>query len=450
MGAVDVVVGFLVYDYVFIPPYYTLSVGASQNWVALGVYATVMLIVSKVVSDLQSAKRQADRAKEETRRLLEFSQELIGQRSPMTVAKTTANALFEVFNLDSIVISTPEREGSFKIMVEIGDPIDPVVRSSITPQSSVDRVSQLRIESTTQSNKVTLGVPLSSGGALVGFVVLSGSELSKVQAELLQVFINQCAISLHKAVLDQEAENSRILKEVDKWRKTLLETVSHDLRTPLSSIKTAASLLVDSDLKLQSHDFETLVSTILTQTDRLTQMVFNLLDATKIESGMLVLRLAKSDLFEAIVEGVRTLGDKTVAQVEFISQDNLSQDVNIDAALIGRVAANLVENALRYSPKDRPVKVRLVDEVDNFKVEITNYGKRMTKDEEDDVKEMLQGMGRSKRSQGLGLWIAKTFIELHGGAIGVDSSKDDGVTFYFTVPKQTTTTQKESDEHFSS
>ena len=232
--------------------------------------------------------------------------------------------------------------------------------------------------------------------------------------------------------------------------KAKLETVSHDLRTPLSSIKTAASLLVDSDLKLQSHDFETLVSTILTQTDRLTQMVFNLLDATKIESGMLVLRLAKSDLFEAIVEGVRTLGDKTVAQVEFISQDNLSQDVNIDAALIGRVAANLVENALRYSPKDRPVKVRLVDEVDNFKVEITNYGKRMTKDEEDDVKEMLQGMGRSKRSQGLGLWIAKTFIELHGGAIGVDSSKDDGVTFYFTVPKQTTTTQKESDEHFSS
>ncbi len=450
VGAIDVIVGFLIYDFVFIPPYYTLSVGASQNWVALGVYATVMLIVSKVVSDLQTAKRKADQARGETRRLMEFSQELIGQRSPLTVANTTANALFEVFNFDSITISVPESKGTFKTMVHVGEEIDGNVAASITPQKSVELVSQLRVTSPKDANKVIMGLPLSSGGTLVGFLVVSGSELTKVQKNLLQVFIDQCAISLHKAILDQEAEKSRVLEEVDRWRKTLLETVSHDLRTPLSSIKTAASVLIDSELKLQDQDFKTLVQTVLSQTDRLTQMVFNLLDATKIESGNLVLRLSNSDLFEAIVEGVRTLGDEATGRVEFIGQDNFSQDVNIDISLIGRVSANLVENALRYSPKNRPVEVRLIEEVDCFRVKITDYGPPIPSDIMSDIVEMLQGTERSRRSQGLGLWIAKTFIELHGGAVGVDSMSESGVTFYFTVPKTIPSTLKDHYEHYPS
>lgn len=450
VGATDVIVGFLIYDYVFIPPYYTLSVGASQNWVALGVYATVMLIVSKVVSDLQIAKRRADQAREETKRLMEFSQELIGQRSPLTVANTTANALFEVFNFESISISTPEPEGTFKTMVHIGEPIDEKVMSSITPQKSAELVSQLRITSLKDTNKVTMGLPLSSGGTLVGFLVVSGSKLTRVQANLLQVFIDQCAISLHKAILDQEAEKSRILEEVDRWRKTLLATVSHDLRTPLSSIKAAASVLVDSDLKLQDQDFKVLLDTVLSQTDRLTQMVFNLLDASKIESGILILRLSNSDLFEAIAEGVRTLGDEALGRVKFMGQDNFSQDVSIDTSLIGRVSANLVENALRYSPKDRPVEVRLIENEDHFKVEITDYGPEIPNYIMGDIFEMLQGTERSRRSEGLGLWIAKTFIELHGGVLGVDSMRKDGVTFYFTVPKTTSSTSKGPNERYRS
>jgi two-component system sensor histidine kinase KdpD len=147
IGAFDVAVGFLIYDYVFIPPYYTLSVGASQNWVALVIYATVMLVVSKVVSDLKEAKGRADQASKDTRRLMEFSQDLVGQRSPEIVTAATAKALFEVFALDSVSLYLSDMTHNLKEMIALGRPIQSDVIASLTPQErkhSYKSVSQMR------------------------------------------------------------------------------------------------------------------------------------------------------------------------------------------------------------------------------------------------------------------------------------------------------------------
>lgn len=440
IGVVGVVVGFLLYDYVFIPPYYTLTVGASQNWVALGVYAIVVLLVSKVVSDLKQARHNAFRISNSTRELFELSQLLVGERNPSALLHSTADALHKVFGFDSVLILTPNDFNLLEPSVHLGPKIPQEEIDQVVPRVQPGGPTRLSFEDPDNKESPVRAIPLSSSGSLVGIVITKGQALDKFQSDLLSVFINQSALSLHKAILRNDAERALVLEEIDKWRKILLETVSHDLRTPLSSIKAAASDLVDPVLTIDPADRDLLLTTIVSQSDRLASMVFNLLDATKIESGTLIPHLEANDLIDVVSEGIKTLGNDISTRVIMEASDVIHSPVNIDSTLIARAVGNLVENAVKYARPGSMVKVFISQDQSSYNVLVSNEAPALSQKTLEEINLTLLNKMRFPR-RGLGIWIAKTFVELHQGEISFaytsssHTSTFQTINFQFTIPR---------------
>jgi two-component system sensor histidine kinase KdpD len=256
---------------------------------------------------------------------------------------------------------------------------------------------------------------------------------------LLGTFANQAALAVDRARLRDQAVRTRLLEEIDRWRSALMGAVSHDLRTPLASVKTAVSSLRRTDVELGAHDRAELLELIEEQADRLARLVTNLLDMTRIESGALELRPVAIAFDELVAEALGMLGEMADrGRIRIDVPDDLAL-LHIDHVLISQVVANLVENAERLSPEDGIIRIsaRPSPTAPSTKVEISvgDQGPGIAPDERERVFEMFSQNGGGGRA-GLGLAIAKAFVEAHGGLIWIDPDVDRGARVVFTVPSE--------------
>jgi two-component system sensor histidine kinase KdpD len=220
-------------------------------------------------------------------------------------------------------------------------------------------------------------------------------------------------------------------------RHSLMGAVSHDLRTPLATMKLASSMLYDPNISLSEADEHELHGLIDVEADRLNRLVTSLLDMTRIDAGVLDIRRTPSS--------VRDLVDGTVASlqsalgegvVEVAMADDLPE-ADIDSILIGQVLANLLDNAARHAPPDTPITVAADVKDDRIVVSVTDHGPGVPKSEQTEVFDRFVRFDTGGRA-GLGLTIAKTFVEAHGQRIWVEDAADGGARFVFTLPMAAT------------
>ena len=300
-GVVAVVAGFLVYDFVFIPPYYTLSVGAAQNWVALGVYVVVMLVVAQVVARLDTARTEARRREQEARRLFELSEAMVADRSVTELMDTAVAAVRRTFGLEGLALLLPV-DGHLEVASSAGEP------------PSDDDLRHLSADGSPVALGASRGpdgmraVALSASGRPVGLLALRGTPAARTDWELLRTFANHLALGLERAQLREEAVRAQVLEEGERLRRSLVGAVSHDLRTPLATIKVSATSLRDPETTLSPEDRAELLDLIDDQADRLDRLVANLLDMTRIQAGALVPRREPVELGELVDEALRSLG----------------------------------------------------------------------------------------------------------------------------------------------
>jgi two-component system, OmpR family, sensor histidine kinase KdpD len=230
---------------------------------------------------------------------------------------------------------------------------------------------------------------------------------------------------------------ARLLEEIDRWRRALMGAASHDLRTPLASIKTAVSSLRQVDANLGPSDRAELLELIELQSDRLARLLTNLLDMTRIEAGALELRPTAVGFDELVDEALASLGG-------IVSPGRVAVDapadlplLHLDHVLMGQVLANVLENAERLSPDDSIIRVaaRTAPGSGATRVEIavSDDGPGIAREERERVFEMFSQNGGGGRA-GLGLAIAKAFVEAHGGLIWIDPDVTRGARVVFTVP----------------
>jgi two-component system sensor histidine kinase KdpD len=270
-------------------------------------------------------------------------------------------------------------------------------------------------------------------------LVLQDVRLEDTERSLLGTFANQAALAVDRSRLRERALRARLLEEVDRWRSALLGAVSHDLRTPLASIKTAVSSLRQSGTALRPDDRAELLELIELQSDRLARLVTNLLDMTRIEAGALEPRPAAMAFDELVDEALAALGGllpRDRVAVEAAPDLPLLQ---IDHVLISQVLANVLENAGRLSPSGSVIRIgaRPAPRSDGAKVEISvrDEGPGIPAAERDRVFEMFSQNGGGGRA-GLGLTIAKAFVEAHGGRIWIDPEVSSGARVVFTLPRE--------------
>ena len=284
-GVTSAVAGFLVYDFVFIPPYYTLTVGAAENWVALGVYAVVVLLVAQVVAHLETARHEAQQRAIETQRLYELSELLVKDRSIEDLLETIVTAVRTVFNVPGVALLLPA-DGRLAIAASAGEAISPEQLHQLDPESGIP----ISVGTSGLIPDRLQTVALSASSHPVGVLAVRGLRASAADRALLRAFANHAAVAVERAQLREQALRSELLEEVDRLRRSLLGAVSHDLRTPLASMKVASSTLLDRTLSLSDADTDELHSLIDIQTDRLTRLVSSLLDMTRFQTGVLEIR----------------------------------------------------------------------------------------------------------------------------------------------------------------
>lgn len=426
-GLVATVAGFLVYDFVFITPYYTLDVGAAQNWTALGVYAVVMLITARVVAQLSLVRREAEWRAAEVRRLFALSELLVKESALPDLLQTVVGAVRQAFDLEGAALLLPS-EGRLNLVASAGTPLSDDEWQHLAAASS----TPVSLEAAHVHPGDVQVVPLVASGTAIAMLALRGLSPLPRGEGLLQAFANHLALALERAQLREEAVQAQLLAEVDRLRRSLVGAVSHDLRTPLASIKVSASTLSDPDATLNLQEVRQLGALIDEQADRLERLVSNLLDMTRIQSGALELRLEPSQVRDLVSEALSLLAPAERERVVWRGPADLPL-VEVDHMLIRQVLANLLDNATRYSPPASKVVVDAVARPDGMiEVSVTDEGSGIPLEGRSAIFDTLRP-GEAGGRGGLGLAISQAFVEAHGQRIWVEDAVPHGARVAFTL-----------------
>ena len=428
-GIAGTAIGFFVYDYVFVPPYYTLSVGAAQNWAALGIFVVVTVVISQVVVRLNVARADAAVRAAEVRRLFDLSDLFVRESSLPDLLVTIVTGVGQAFDLDGAALLLPV-DGQLELVASVGSPLSETELRQLSASPGVP----VSLETGADRGQGVRAVALVASDQAIGLLAVRGLRGASGDRELFRAFTNHLALALERAQLQEQAVRAQLLEEVDRLRRSLVGAVSHDLRTPLATIKVSASTLLDPEVPVSGADAHQLLELIDAQVDRLDRLVSNLLDMTRIQSGSLELRRRPVAMGELVEEALSVLGQSAdLKRVTWQAPPDLPL-VDVDHLLIRQVLANLIDNATRYAPGNSQVTVSARRRTDGeVEVSVSDQGPGVPADERASIFQMFNRREAGGRG-GLGLAIARAFVEAHGREIWVADGAEPGARFVFTLP----------------
>jgi two-component system sensor histidine kinase KdpD len=427
-GASSVVAGFLIYDYGFVPPYNTLSVGTTQNWTALVVYVVVMLLVARVVDILDTTRVAARRGEEVMRRVSEMSELLVGDQPVEELLRNIVATAQTVFGVPGVSLLELE-DGRLVVVATAGEPLTPEELHQLDPHSGLP----IRVGTSPGATTELRTIALSPSGRPVGILAMRGLPILETDRALLSTFANDAALALERAQLREQAVRSKLLEEADRFRRGLLGAVSHDLRTPLATIKVASSTLSARGELISATDRQLLHQLIEIESDRLTRLVTNLLDMTRIEAGVLTLNRSIVSLRDLITESIAAMGSTLLENSIEVSVSDGLPDVDIDRVLMGQVLVNLLDNAVRHSPANSVITVTGERRESQVVLTVADRGPGVPPGDRETIFDRFTQISTGGRA-GLGLTIAKTFVEAHGEKVWYEEVSGGGARFVVSLP----------------
>ncbi|GHD20851.1 sensor histidine kinase [Streptomyces galbus] len=394
--------GCLLLNYFYTPPLHRWTVADPKNIVAITIFVGVGVSVASVVDLAARRTHQAARLRAES----EILSYLAGN---VLRGETSLEALLErvreTFGMESAAL------------LERADDLAPwTCAGRAGVGGPVERPEDADVD-----------VPVGDHMALA----LTGRVLPAEDRRVLAAFAAQAAVVLDRRRLREEAHRARALAEGNRIRTALLAAVSHDLRTPLAGIKAAVSSLRSDDVAWSEEDQAELLEGIEAGADRLDHLVGNLLDMSRLQTGTVTALVREIDLDEVVP---MALGGVAEDSVELDIPETLPM-VAVDAGLLERSVANLVENAVKYSPPGRPVLVAASALADRVEVRIVDRGPGVPDEAKERIFEPFQRYGDAPRGAGvgLGLAVARGFAEAMGGTLRAEDTPGGGLTMVLTL-----------------
>jgi two-component system sensor histidine kinase KdpD len=384
----------LLLNWYFTPPLHTFTIDKPDNLLALLLFVTVAMLVSSVVHLAASRAGQAARSREEARLLLTLAQTVLGG------ADTPAAVL------DHLVATLG---GRAELLEFVSGRWVRIAASGSAP----DGAATTRVNVRTDLTLEVAGQP------------------DPIASGLLAGFAAQAAAALDRERLRTQAAQAEALAEGNRMRTALLAAVSHDLRTPLASIKASVSSLRQTDVAWSESDEEALLATIEQNADRLDGLIGNLLDMSRLHTGSLQPFLRPITIDEVAPIALRGLD--APANVRFEVPDEMPL-ILADPGLLERVLANLFSNALYHSPAARPPALQAHRQDDTVVLEVIDHGPGVPDGLKTEIFEPFRRFDDRKVGVGLGLAVAKGFTEAMGGAIVAADTPGGGLTVRITLP----------------
>ncbi|MFF4535811.1 ATP-binding protein [Streptomyces aureus] len=393
--------GSLLLNYFYTPPLHRLTVADPKNIVAIVVFVGVALSVASVVDLAARRTHQAARLRAESE-ILSF---LAGS---VLRGETSLEALLErvreTFGMESVALL--ERAGD----------VDPWTCAGSAGPSPAARPEDADVD-----------MPVGDHTALA----LTGRVLPASDRRVLAAFAAQAVVVLDRQRLQFEADQAKELAEGNRIRTALLAAVSHDLRTPLAGIKAAVSSLRSDDVAWSDEDRAELLEGIEDGADRLDHLVGNLLDMSRLQTGTVTPLFREIDLDEVVPMALLGVPE---GSVDLDIPESLPM-VAVDSGLLERAVANLVENAVKYSPPDERVLVAASAMADRVEVRVVDRGPGVPDEAKDRIFAPFQRYGDAPRGTGvgLGLAVARGFAEAMGGTLNAEDTPGGGLTMVLTV-----------------
>ncbi|MFC8740812.1 ATP-binding protein [Streptomyces sp. NPDC048405] len=395
-------VGSLLLNWFFTPPVNRITIADPRNMLALAIFVGVALSVASVVDVAARRTHQAARLRAESEILSFLAGDVLRGETSL---ETLLERVRETFGMESAALL--EREGDMAPWTCAG-------RAGSGPP--VDRPEDADVD-----------MPVGDHMALA----LTGRVLPAEDRRVLAAFAAQAAVVLDRRRLREEADRARALAEGNRIRTALLAAVSHDLRTPLAGIKASVTSLRSDDVAWSEEDRAELLEGIEEGADRLDHLVGNLLDMSRLQTGTVTPLIREIDVDEV---APMALGGVPEGSAELDIPETLPM-VAVDAGLLERAMANLVENAVKYSPDDRTVLVAASALADRVEVRVVDRGPGVPDDAKDRIFEPFQRYGDAPRGAGvgLGLAVARGFAESMGGTLTAEDTPGGGLTMVLTL-----------------
>ena len=421
-AVVEAVAATAAFNYFFLPPIGTFTIADPQNWVALGAFLVTAIIASQLSERARREAAEATKRRREVERLYAFSQDLLTTENVVGLLNTLPRHVVRSFGCDSAAIFAVGR---------------PDIYRSDANTSALDaerlRMVAARSEPIVERESRTRYVPLRMGVRAVGAIAVSGGQLSSETTEALSSLV---AIAIERAGAVENLGRSEAAREGERLQSAILDSVTHEFRTPLTSIKASAtSLLADANLETsQQHDLLTVINE---ECDRLNHLVEEATEIARLEAGQIELHkephLVREVIEQAVEESERPLVGHSV---NVVVPEGLPP-AQFDFDRIKEVLKQLLENAGKYSPRGAPVRIIAEASGSLVTVSVADSGPGI-----DDFEQTLifdkfyRGHDQRYRVQGtgMGLAIAKAIVEAHGGTISLTSQLGHGSVFSFTLP----------------
>lgn len=430
------------FDFFFVPPKLSLTVADTQYLLTFGIMLTVALVISNLTSSL---KRQAVVANYRERRshaLYELGKELTTAMTIEHIVEVSHHHLIGLFGA-KVAILLPDANNQI-YRVNINNEFVQVTHQLIDvdlgiAQWTYDHQEQAGLGTDTLPSSKALYVPLKAPMRTRGVLAIAPESSSDIfapeQRQLLDTFASQIGLSIERNHYVEVARDALITMESESLRNSLLSAISHDLRTPLTSL-----IGIADSLKLKTQTNEVLlplVNDLYDQSHRMQSLVLNLLDMARLQSGNIQLNSQWQLLEEVVGSSIRAM---RLALKNHHIQVELSSEIPLlkfDAVLIERVFCNLIDNAIKYSEPNTNILISAEIKLDEVWISVSDEGVGLPKGMEVKIFEkFIRGdKESSKPGVGLGLSICQAIVQAHHGKIWAQSRSPEGTTFTFSLPR---------------
>ena len=419
------VIATLAFNYYFLPPIGTFTIADPQNWIALFAFLVTAVTASQLSARARRGARAAIERRQELERLYAFSQLLLSSDNPAELLNLIPRYIVDSFGIRSAAISLASRSDMYRS----GPNIDGLESSDL-------QLICLRGEPRFDAAQQLAFMPLRMGMRVVGCVGVSGSVLSRQTLEAIGSLV---AIAIERAGAIEKLSRAEASRESEQLRAVLLDSVTHEFRSPLTAIKASVTSLLGSP-NHSPEERQELLTIINEESDRLNRLIGEAAEMAQLDASKVEFRFVSAPIGPVVEEALDAMKQLLLQHPVEVRIPAGLPNARMDPAHIKEVLVHLIENAAKYSPAGAPIRItaEAKDNDQMLTINIADRGPGIDDFEQALVFEKFY-RGRNQRVQvhgtGMGLAICKAIVEAHGGRLGLTSQLGHGSVFYFSLPR---------------
>ena len=403
--------GVLLFNFFFTTPKFSLMAYDKGYPVTFAVMLVASLVTGSIAARMKSHAKQSAQTAYRTKILLDANQMLAKAKNADEIFEIAASQTKKLLALDAFAL-----------------------RDNDLSKLGITGTSLCKTESCTY-------YPIHASNTVYGAIgIQSTKTVDAFENSILLSILGECALALESERNAREKEATAILAEQEKLRANLLRTISHDLRTPLTSISGNADNLLANDEMFDTETRRQIYTDIREDSEWLISLVENLLSVSRMGDGKSDIRMSAELVSDVIDEAVRRTEKNASEHKLTVKESDGILLARMDARLIVQVLINLIDNAIKYTPRGSEIEISAVEKGNDIAITVADNGHGIADEIKPRVFDMFytgaEKIADSRRSLGLGLALCKSIVNAHGGEITVTDNKPHGAVFTFTLPKE--------------